>query len=318
MRGGGCGPCGGAPQPSQLAGTGEALHALVRPSARRDARRAPVGYVARVPVQERDSMIITSSAHALAPAHRRRAGRDRQHAARRVEPLSRRPRDPCLGEARGRQSRRQRQGPPGGADARPTRSTEGSIAPGTTVIESTSGNMGVGLAQACRYHGLQLICVVDARAHDTNVRTLRALGADVRVVVRPDPADRRPAGRRLDARARAARDDAELVLAEPVRQRVEPGGARRRDDARDRRGAGRGPRLPLRRDEHRPARCAVAATTCAAHGRADAGRGRRRRRQRAVRRGPRAPRELPGFGAGVETELSRSARIRPARARERP
>ena len=33
------------------------------------------------------------------------------------------------------------------------RSTEGSIAPGTTIIESSSGNMGVGLAQACRYHG---------------------------------------------------------------------------------------------------------------------------------------------------------------------
>jgi 2,3-diaminopropionate biosynthesis protein SbnA len=64
---------------------------------------------------------------------------------------------------------------------------EGVIGPGTTVIESSSGNMGVGLAQACRYHGLQLICVVDARAHDTNIRVMRALGADVRVVTRPDP-----------------------------------------------------------------------------------------------------------------------------------
>jgi 2,3-diaminopropionate biosynthesis protein SbnA len=64
---------------------------------------------------------------------------------------------------------------------------QGLIGPGTTVIESSSGNMGVGLAQACRYHGMQLICVVDTRAHETNVRTLRALGADVRVVSRPDP-----------------------------------------------------------------------------------------------------------------------------------
>jgi len=64
---------------------------------------------------------------------------------------------------------------------------EGLIGPGSTVIESTSGNMGVGLAQACRYHGMQFVCVVDSRAHDTNVRTLRALGADVRVVARPDP-----------------------------------------------------------------------------------------------------------------------------------
>ena len=64
---------------------------------------------------------------------------------------------------------------------------EGLIGPGTTVIESSSGNMGVGLAQACRYHGMHLICVVDARAHDTNIRTMRALGADVRIVTEPDP-----------------------------------------------------------------------------------------------------------------------------------
>lgn len=84
--------------------------------------------------------------------------------------------------------------PGGSAKARPAaRMIEealatGVIAAGATVIESTSGNMGVGLAQACRYHGLSLICVVDSRTHDTNVRTLRALGAEVRIVSRPDPA----------------------------------------------------------------------------------------------------------------------------------
>lgn len=64
----------------------------------------------------------------------------------------------------------------------------GVITTDTTVIESSSGNMGVGLAQACRYHGLRLICVVDHRAHETNVRVMRALGAEVRVVSEPDPA----------------------------------------------------------------------------------------------------------------------------------
>src|SRR3978361_1101116 len=52
---------------------------------------------------------------------------------------------------------------------------------GTTVVESTSGNTGIGLAQACRYHGLRLICIVDSRAHARSVRAMRALGADVRV-----------------------------------------------------------------------------------------------------------------------------------------
>jgi 2,3-diaminopropionate biosynthesis protein SbnA len=63
---------------------------------------------------------------------------------------------------------------------------DGSVTAATTVIESSSGNMGVGLAQACRYHGIKLICVVDARANDKSVRTLRALGADVRVAT-PGP-----------------------------------------------------------------------------------------------------------------------------------
>jgi N-(2-amino-2-carboxyethyl)-L-glutamate synthase len=58
---------------------------------------------------------------------------------------------------------------------------------GTTVVESTSGNTGIGLAQACRYHGIRLICIVDARAHVKGVRAMRALGADVRVVTEPDP-----------------------------------------------------------------------------------------------------------------------------------
>jgi cysteine synthase A len=63
----------------------------------------------------------------------------------------------------------------------------GLISARTTVIESTSGNMGIGLAQACRYHGLGLICVADSRSHETSIRTMRALGADVHVVT-ADPA----------------------------------------------------------------------------------------------------------------------------------
>ena len=52
--------------------------------------------------------------------------------------------------------------------------------------------MGVGLAQACRYHGIKLICVVDTRANPKNVGTLRALGADVRVVAQPPGLEPRP------------------------------------------------------------------------------------------------------------------------------
>jgi 2,3-diaminopropionate biosynthesis protein SbnA len=75
---------------------------------------------------------------------------------------------------------------------------QGIVTPGTTVIESSSGNMGVGLAQVCGYHGLRLICVVDARAHEKSLRTMRALGADVRVVPDGDAPD----GNLLAARLR--------------------------------------------------------------------------------------------------------------------
>jgi len=62
----------------------------------------------------------------------------------------------------------------------------GAIGPGTVVIESSSGNMGIGLAQACRYHGLRFLCVVDAKASALNLRVLRAYGAEIDYVAEPD------------------------------------------------------------------------------------------------------------------------------------
>lgn len=94
--------------------------------------------------------------------------------------------------------------PGGSAKDRPaTRMLEdaldrGLITAETTVIESSSGNMGIGLAQACCYHGIRLICVVDARAHQTSLATIRALGADVRVLA-PEDAE---SGNLLAARLR--------------------------------------------------------------------------------------------------------------------
>jgi 2,3-diaminopropionate biosynthesis protein SbnA len=64
----------------------------------------------------------------------------------------------------------------------------GAVRPGTVVVESSSGNMGIGLAQVCRYLELRFICIVDARTTEQHVRILRAYGAEVDVVERPDPA----------------------------------------------------------------------------------------------------------------------------------
>jgi len=63
---------------------------------------------------------------------------------------------------------------------------KGDIQPDTVVIESSSGNMGIGLAQACMYYGLRFICVVDPKATAQNVRLLKAYGAQVDVVKEPD------------------------------------------------------------------------------------------------------------------------------------
>jgi cysteine synthase A len=63
----------------------------------------------------------------------------------------------------------------------------GAIGPGSVVVESSSGNMGIGLAQACRYHGLRFLCVVDPKTSSQNLDILRAYGAEVDYVREPDP-----------------------------------------------------------------------------------------------------------------------------------
>lgn len=55
----------------------------------------------------------------------------------------------------------------------------GELAPGDTVVESSSGNMGIGLAQACRFHQMRFICVVDPHAQPQNIAIMQALGAEV-------------------------------------------------------------------------------------------------------------------------------------------
>lgn len=80
----------------------------------------------------------------------------------------------------------------------------GRLRPGGVVIESSSGNMGIGLAQACRVLGLRFICVVDVKTSAANCRLLRLYGAELIVVERPHPVT----GELLDARL--ARIDALL------------------------------------------------------------------------------------------------------------
>ncbi len=63
----------------------------------------------------------------------------------------------------------------------------GEVREGTVVIESSSGNMGIGLAMACSYFGLRFICVVDPKTTTQNILLLEAYGAEVDMVKEPDP-----------------------------------------------------------------------------------------------------------------------------------
>src|SRR5215471_15655197 len=65
--------------------------------------------------------------------------------------------------------------------------SQGVAQPGSTVIESSSGNMGIGLAQVCAYYKLRFICVIDPKTTAQNVDILKAFGATVDLVSNPDP-----------------------------------------------------------------------------------------------------------------------------------
>jgi N-(2-amino-2-carboxyethyl)-L-glutamate synthase len=66
--------------------------------------------------------------------------------------------------------------------------SKGQIHSGSTVIESSSGNMAIGLAQVCSYFDMYLICVLDPKASQRNVNILQAYGAEIELVSQPDEA----------------------------------------------------------------------------------------------------------------------------------
>lgn len=74
----------------------------------------------------------------------------------------------------------------------------GLIKADTVIIESSSGNMGLGLAQACAYFGLRFICVVDPKVTSQNLRLLKTYGAEVDMVLDPNPTSKEYLQARID------------------------------------------------------------------------------------------------------------------------
>ncbi|KPX13065.1 Pyridoxal-5'-phosphate-dependent enzyme, beta subunit:ornithine cyclodeaminase/mu-crystallin [Pseudomonas syringae pv. delphinii] len=62
----------------------------------------------------------------------------------------------------------------------------GLLGPQTTLIESSSGNLGVALAMICAERGIPFTCVVDPNSSSHNIRMMRSFGAQVIQVEIPD------------------------------------------------------------------------------------------------------------------------------------
>nr|WP_308015472.1 2,3-diaminopropionate biosynthesis protein SbnA [Pseudonocardia sp. ICBG1293] len=63
----------------------------------------------------------------------------------------------------------------------------GLLRPGATLVESSSGNLGVALSAVAASRGYRFVCVTDVRCNEVMRRQILALGAVVEVVSEPDP-----------------------------------------------------------------------------------------------------------------------------------
>jgi 2,3-diaminopropionate biosynthesis protein SbnA len=73
--------------------------------------------------------------------------------------------------------------------------TQGLLTPRTTIVESTSGNLGVALALAAHHCGLRFHAVVDPNTSAERLAAMRSLGAEVDMVTRSDENGNYLAGR---------------------------------------------------------------------------------------------------------------------------
>lgn len=65
---------------------------------------------------------------------------------------------------------------------------EGIISSGSTLVESSSGNLGIALARQAALHDMHFHCVVDPRVNTATAAVMSAMGATVDMVDQPDAA----------------------------------------------------------------------------------------------------------------------------------
>jgi cysteine synthase A len=64
---------------------------------------------------------------------------------------------------------------------------EGLLRPGTKLVESSSGNLGIALSVVSASKGIEFTCVTDCRCNASTLRLMSALGTHVVVIDEPDP-----------------------------------------------------------------------------------------------------------------------------------
>ncbi|WP_022886921.1 2,3-diaminopropionate biosynthesis protein SbnA [Glaciibacter superstes] len=84
------------------------------------------------------------------------------------------------------------------------------LAPGQTIVESSSGNMGIALSMAAAYKGYHFVCVTDVRCTKGAEKAMAALGAEVHIVRTADSV-RGFLGARLDQVSDLCRDNDDYV-----------------------------------------------------------------------------------------------------------
>ncbi|MEV4259407.1 pyridoxal-phosphate dependent enzyme, partial [Spirillospora sp. NPDC049652] len=63
---------------------------------------------------------------------------------------------------------------------------DGLLRPGSTIVESSSGNLGIALSIIAADRGYRFLCVTDPRCNPASMRVMRALGAEVLVIGHQD------------------------------------------------------------------------------------------------------------------------------------
>ena len=64
--------------------------------------------------------------------------------------------------------------------------SQGRLYPGSVVVESTSGNLGVALGYLCQMRGYRFVAVVDPKTTQENLAQMQTLGAQIEMVEQPD------------------------------------------------------------------------------------------------------------------------------------